>query len=229
MTINYCVNPAKEPIAQGRGQITPPQLFNALKLSNLTKKILRVAAIVAGALCFMPAASAQQLSVKTNILYDATATINLGAELRVAPHWSIDVSGNYNAWNIDHNRLRHWLVQPEGRYWLCDATAGHFFAFHGLGGAYNVGHLSFARDFLGIDFGKLRDNRYQGYFWGAGVGYGYSWILGKHWSIEAEIAVGWVHVNYDKYECEGCGRKVKSANRDFVTPTKAAINLVYVF
>ena len=230
MTANYCVTQVKELISQGRGRNIPSRLINVLNFSNLTKKIVRAAAIVVGVLCLLPSsASAQQFAVKTNILYDLTTTVNLGAELRVAPRWSIDLSGNYNAWNIDHNRLRHWLVQPEARYWFCDATAGHFMAFHLLGGAYNVGHLGLARDFLGVHFGNLRHNRYQGYFGGAGIGYGYSWILGKHWNIEAEIAVGWIHARYDKYECEGCGRKVKTATRDFVTPTKAAINLVYVF
>lgn len=224
------VYPIEKQLTALRGQITPPYLLNGLKISSLAKRIARVALIAVAAVCLNTfSAGAQQVSLKTNILYDATATVNLGAEVRVAPHWSVDVSGNYNAWNLGHNRLRHWLVQPEGRYWFCDATAGHFLALHALGGAYNVGHLSFARDFLGLDFGRLRDNRYQGYFWGAGFGYGYSWILGKHWSIEAEIALGWLHVKYDKYECEGCGRRVKSASRDFVTPTKAAINIVYVF
>ena len=40
--------------------------------------------------------SAQKIAVKTNILYDVTTTLNIGAEFRVAPKWTIDLSGNYN-------------------------------------------------------------------------------------------------------------------------------------
>lgn len=175
-------------------------------------------------------ASAQQFALKTNILYDATATINLGAEMRVAPRWSVDVSANYNSWTLgNERRWKHWLVQPEARYWLCEATAGHFFALHALGGQFNVGHLGFAHDFLGYKLSRLRDNRYQGWFVGAGIGYGYAWTLGTHWTIEAEIALGWIHANYDKYECAGCGRRIGKGTKNYFAPTKAAVDIVYVF
>ena len=41
-------------------------------------------------------AKAQDFALKTNVLYDATATINLGAEVGLAPKWTFDLSGNYN-------------------------------------------------------------------------------------------------------------------------------------
>lgn len=174
-------------------------------------------------------AGAQQFALKTNLLYDATLTVNLGAELKVAPKWSIDLSGNYNAWTLHQHRWKHWMVQPEARYWLCDASAGHFFAAHALGGQFNVGHLSFARDIFGLNTSNLKNHRYQGWAAGVGVGYGYSWILGKHWNIEAEIAVGWVYAHYDIYECHGCGGSIGKNHKNLVMPTKAALNVVYVF
>ena len=174
-------------------------------------------------------ASAQQVGIKTNLLYDATATVNLGAEVSVAPRWSIDLSGNFNAWSFNEGRRwKHWMAQPEVRYWLCDATAGHFFAFHALGGQFNFGHLPFARDIV-YDFGNLRDHRYQGWAVGAGVGYGYTWLLGRHWNIEAELGIGWIRADYDVFECEGCGKKVDHGVKNMFLPTKAAVNLVYVF
>ena len=67
-------------------------------------------------MCFFLPAKAQQAAVKTNLLYDATATVNLGVEFGVAPRWTIDLSGNLNAWNFSENKKwRHWLVQPEVR------------------------------------------------------------------------------------------------------------------
>ena len=121
------------------------------------------------------------------------------------------------------------MLQPEARFWLCDGTAGHFFAIHALGGQFNFGHMSFARDFAGLDFGALRDHRYQGWAGGAGLGYGYSWILGDHWNIEAELGLGYIYAKYDIYECWGCGRKTDKGHKGFFSPTKAAINIKYVF
>lgn len=208
---------------------TPPHLHNALCHSFLTKAFLAIASVVA-IMVTAGEARAQQLGVKTNILYDATASINLGVEYTVAPRWSIDLSGDYNAWTFGHGkRWKHWFLQPEARYWLCDATVGHFVALHALGGKYNVGHIGAARDLLGYNFSALKDHRYQGWMVGAGVAYGYSWMLNKHWNIEAELGIGWIHTKYDKFECKGCGRKVGKGHKNFVSPTKAAVNLVYVF
>lgn len=85
-------------------------------------------------LLFSITVSAQKIAVKTNLLYDATTTLNLGTEFRVAPRWTIDLSGNYNPFSFKNDKkMKHWLVQPEARYWLCEAFNGHFFALHGAG------------------------------------------------------------------------------------------------
>jgi len=194
----------------------------------MKRTIFLLMIVMAGAL--RPEAKAQDVAIKTNLLSDAFMNVNLGIEVGLAPRWSIDVSGDFNGWTLSDNRKwKHWFVQPEARYWLCEALGGHFFGVHAMAGQYNIGHLDMDFKFLGTDFGKLKDSRYQGWFGGLGVAYGYAWLLGKHWSLEGEIGVGWLHTKYDKFECEGCGRRVGSARHDYFGPTKAAINLVYVF
>lgn len=61
-------------------------------------------------------AGAQKAALKTNIFYDATATLNGGVEVKFAPKWTGDLSANLNAWTIKDHRWKHWLVQPEARY-----------------------------------------------------------------------------------------------------------------
>ena len=175
--------------------------------------------------------SAQNVAVKTNLVYDVAANVNAGIEFGLAPKWTVDVSGNFNAWNMSHNRKwKHWLVQPELRYWFCDRFAGHFLGMHLHGGQYNVGGLKNSMSFLGTDFSKLSDNRYQGWFTGVGLAYGYTWMLGEHWNLEAEIGLGYSYTKYDRFECVGCGKKIEEdKSHHYVGPTKAAINLVYVF
>lgn len=175
--------------------------------------------------------SAQTVAVKTNVLYDALLNVNAGAEIGLAPKWTFDLSGNFNGWTMSHNRRwKHWMVQPEARYWFCDRFGGHFVGVHAHGGQYNVGGLSNGMKFLGTDYSKLSDSRYQGWFIGAGVAYGYAWVLGRHWNLEGEIGAGYSYTRYDRFRCAGCGKKVESdKSHHYVGPTKAAVNLVYVF
>lgn len=175
--------------------------------------------------------SAQEIGIKTNLVSDALLNANIGAEMRLSPKWSIDITGDFNFWDLSHDRKwKHWTVMPEARYWLCDAMGGHFFGAHLLGGEFNVGNLDLPFSFLGTDFRQLRDNRFQGWLAGVGIAYGYSWLLSKHWNLEAEIGIGYVYARYDRFECADCGRKVESdRSHHYFGPTKAAINLVYVF
>lgn len=182
-------------------------------------------------MCFFLPAKAQQAAVKTNLLYDATATVNLGVEFGVAPRWTIDLSGNLNAWNFSENKKwRHWLVQPEVRYWLCERFNGSFLGAHVLGGVYNVGNVNADFKLLGTDFGQLKDHRFEGWMAGVGLAYGYHWMLSRHWSLEAEIGIGYIYTQSDKYECPRCGDKLEDDEpHHYFGPTKAAINLIYVF
>ena len=172
----------------------------------------------------------QNVALKTNLLYDATLTANAGIEFGLAPRWSLDLSGNYNGWTVNDHKWKHWLVQPEARYWFCDRFAGHFLGLHALGGQYNFGNIKNSINFLDTDFSDLTDHRHQGWFAGAGIAYGYSWILGRHWNLELELGAGYVYTRYDVFNCAGCGRKIEEDKpHHYVGPTKAAVNLVYEF
>lgn len=174
--------------------------------------------------------TAQDWAIKTNLLYDATSTINLGAEVAVAPKWTIDLSGNLNAWKTeDRTKWKHWLLQPEARYWFCDAFSRHFVGGHLLCGAFNFGGIKNNLSFLGTDFSVLSDHRYQGYAYGAGVAYGFAFMLSKAINVELELGLGYVYLDYDIFECDSCGRRVGQGGHHYVGPTKAAINLAFLF
>lgn len=192
--------------------------------------ILKVVAIIALFSSFQ-AVSAQSVAIKTNLLSDALLNVNGGVEVGLAPKWTLDVSGGLNAWTLSHDRRwKHWAVQPEARYWFCDRFGGHFVGFHAHGGQYNIGGIDTDFSFFGTDFSKLKDSRYQGWFIGAGVAYGYAWILGRHWNLEGEIGVGYSYTRYDRFRCSGCGKKVETdKSHHYFGPTKATINLVYLF
>ena len=180
---------------------------------------------------FCRSVRAQFAAVKTNLLYDASLSINLGIEAHIAPRWSVDFSGNYNPWDMPNGaKWKHWMFQPEFRYWFCEVLNGHLLAIHLHGGAFNFGGIKNNLNFLGTNYSRLTDYRFQGYFAGAGLGYGYSWMLSRHLNLEAEVGFGYSYIIYDVYECADCGKKVEE-NKDhhYLGVTKAAINLIYAF
>lgn len=176
-------------------------------------------------------AQAQDVGIKTNLVADGLLNVNLGAEVGLAPKWTLELTGEFNGWTLSHNRRwKHWMVMPEARYWLCDRFSGHFFGVEAHGGQYNIGGFDGKWNLFGTDARKLKDTRYQGWFVGGGVTYGYAWILGKHWNLEAEIGVGYSYTRYDRFRCAGCGKKIETDKpHHYVGPTKAALNLVYLF
>lgn len=187
--------------------------------------VMVVAAVTAGE------SRAQDAALKTNVVSDILANINIGTEIGLAPKWTLDISGEFNGWTFSHDRRwKHWLIQPEARYWLCDRFSGHFFGAELHGGQYNIGGFNGKWNLLGTNARKLKDTRYQGWFAGAGITYGYAWILGRHWNLEAEIGIGYSYTRYDRYRCAGCGKKIESDRpHHYVGPTKAAVNIVYLF
>ena len=174
---------------------------------------------------------AQKPALKTNLLYDATANANLAVEAKVAPLWTMELSGNLNLWKFsDSKQWRNWVLQPEIRRWFCNEFSGHFIGMHVFGGQYNIAKVNLDFKFLGTDFSVLKDSRAQGWFVGAGVAYGYDWIINRRWTFEAEIGVGWAYTRYDRYPCAVCGTKLDD-NRphNYVGPTKLALNIIYNF
>jgi hypothetical protein len=168
----------------------------------------------------LASAQGQVIGVKTNLLYDVTSTVNLGFEVGLAPKWSLELPVNYNPWNLGGDKkIKHWLIQPELRYWLCERFNGHFFGLHGHVAGYNFG---------GVKLIGLEKHRYEGNLYGAGISYGYQWILNKRWSIEATLGIGYAYLDQTKYFCGKCAEKISDQTKSFFGPTKAGVSLIYI-
>ena len=165
-------------------------------------------------------------NLKTNILYAATSTPNLGLEISWGTRLSFNMTGGYNPWNRkgtkgDNDKIVHWLMQPELRYWFCEPMAGHFISIHVIATQYNIGGHKFFRIFDS-------DHRYEGWGIGGGFSYGYSWILSKRWSIESYLGFGITQLNFDRFNGKyWCCSKSEHAKRTYFGPTQIGISLVY--
>lgn len=173
------------------------------------------------------------LSIKTNLLYDATSSFNIGLEFAISKKFTIDLSANYNPWTFSDNRkMKHILVQPELRWWMCERFNGHFFGFHVHYAYYNWGGMlpwgfNSGKMFGLIENPDIMKHRYQGWLAGAGVSYGHYWILNNRWGIEASIGVGYAYLDYDRFKCDKCSEKIATEHKNYFGPTKASISLIY--
>lgn len=165
--------------------------------------------------------STQKFALKTNAAYLAAGVTNIGVEIAVSRHWSIDLPLVYSPYTLARTyRMRFLYLQPEGRYWLNHPLKGHFFGVHAHAGVANVS----------FDY----DNRYQtpNGFYGAGISYGYSLPIAKRWSLEFTIGAGYFFTKYDTYYNIGTSigqRYKKGTPLNYWGIDKLGINFVYRF
>jgi hypothetical protein len=178
-------------------------------------------------LLYVIPAFGQNVAVKTNLLgWAAGGTINAGLEFATSQKVTFQVFGALNPWDFSDDKRAHvWSVEPEVRYWFCQKFNGHFVGFHLLGGEYNIRNIDVP--FSTLPKQEIKGRHYEGWYVGAGLTYGYQWILSKHWNFEASIGIGYARSPYKL-----CGRCQKTLNDDvrhYVGPTKVATSLIYSF
>ncbi len=193
--------------------------------------LLKVIFLLLMALVSATGANAQKAEIKTNMLYWATSTPNAGVEVALSPRVTLSGVIGYNAFNFpnyknaegtDMNpKLRHFLVMPEAKWWLCQSFDRSFFGIHGIYAMFNIGGLKLP-SFTGVS-----DSRHQGNAYGAGISYGYQWAIAKNWGLELSAGVGYGFLRYTKYACGACGAKEGDYTTHYFGPTKAAVSFSY--
>ncbi|GAB6009409.1 DUF3575 domain-containing protein [Dysgonomonas reticulitermitis] len=99
--------------------------------------------------------------LKTNLLYDATGSLNLAGEFRLNRKLTLDLPLTYNPWTFTGGKkLKLLLFQPELRYWTKESFRGFFGGLHIHGALFNTAKI-------------IDDYRYQGWLAGAGLSVGY--------------------------------------------------------
>ena len=190
-----------------------------------------LAILIFSVLTSLSLSAQDKIAFKTNLLYGGLAlTPNLGLEIGLSRHVTLDISGSYNWFNLNSstvaNKKRvHWIVQPEVRYFLHERFNGHFFGFHGIASMYNVG--GYEQQFL---FGKGSQNyRHEGYAAGAGFSYGYQLPICKRLNLEFNLGVGYMYMNYSKYDHTKCGVKIEdNFTKNYFGPTKLGVTIIFL-
>lgn len=176
-------------------------------------------------LLFSVVSYSQHFALKNNLLYDATLTPNLGMEIGLSKRITLEIGGGYNPFTFsNHKKFKHWLAQPEIRFWMCEKFNGTFFGIHAHGGEFSIANLDLPFGWLN----QLKNHRYEGYLYGGGISIGHQWVLGKHWNLEASIGGGYARIEYDKYNCPECGPKIKSDHYNYFGVTRATLSFIYI-
>ena len=167
-----------------------------------------------------------RVALRTNLLYDATLSPNFGLDVRVDSAWTVGLLAGVNAWDIDkekNKKWRHALFSLRARNYRKELFHKNYIEFDAIYSHFNVGNTK-------IPFGlysAVKDRRLQGDLVALGGKYGYSWILARHWRIEAEAGVAVGYAWFKEYDCDHCGTYYGKGDRIFLLP-QLGINVVYI-
>lgn len=202
---------------------------------NLFGRLLAIALLLSPALSLVAEAQSPEcdsvpqgrIALRTNLLYDATLSPNLGVEVRVDSAWTVGLLAGINAWDVDkakNRKWRHMLFSLRARKFLNDSVfhKGYIEA-DVIYSHFNVGNVKFP---FGL-YKSVRDRRLQGDLVALGGKYGYSWILARNWRIEAEAGVAVGYAWFKEYDCPHCGTFLGNGDRIFLLP-QLGINIVYI-
>ncbi|MDR0541876.1 MAG: DUF3575 domain-containing protein [Dysgonamonadaceae bacterium] len=160
------------------------------------------------------------LTLSTNLLYDASTSLNVGLEFKMAKALTIKLPVTYNPWTFGDNRKIKMLYgQPEIRWWYCEPFFGHFIGLHGHYGIFNVGQ---------VGLGNMKNYRYEGVLYGGGLSYGYDFYLSPLWMLEATVGVGYAQMTYKRYNCETCGSLIGEEVWDYMGLTNIGLSIIYI-
>ena len=167
-----------------------------------------------------------RVALRSNLLYDATLSPNLGLDVRVDSTRTIGLLAGFNAWDLDkteNKKWRHMLFSLRARKYRDSLFHKGYFEGDLIYSHFNVGNTKIP---FGIYKG-VQDRRLQGDLVALGGKYGYSWILTRNWRIEAEAGVAVGYAWFKEYDCAVCGTYYGKGDRIFLLP-QLGVNVVYI-
>lgn len=176
-------------------------------------KKLFIFIIIAASVMVSNKAEAQMFAAKTNLQLWLTGTVSLGAEVAVSPKVSLEAMayGNFIPYSTNY-KFNAGMFQPGVRFWFSEVFSRSFVGVNALVG--------------GGDF-TWNGTQRQGLMYGAGFSYGYAWLLGARWNLEAEVGVSVAHGKYRVYDDINKWSWFKS--KTLVLPSKFGLSLSYLF
>ena len=154
------------------------------------------------------------LSLRANLLRWATLTPDLGLEWRICPSCGIAVNGSWTSWTWSGKDRRYalWEVAPEIRYYMGEKKAWY------LGAMFKAGQFNY----------KLSETGKQGDLMGGGITTGYQLRLNKALTLDFNLGLGYLNVDFEKYEViDGVRVRCGNETKNWCGPINAGVTLVW--
>ncbi len=178
--------------------------------------------VLALSISFCLSASAQKLSVSTNITdWLSLGTMNIEGSYAVARHWTTHLEWDYNPWTYkegtqDQFQNRNLAGEAGVRWWPWHVYSGWWVSTAARYEMYNRG-------------GVLDDSAEEGDAYGIGLGFGYALMLSDRINIDFGMGLWGGYKTYTVYRCTNCGRIMEQGEKTFMLPNDFMVSFVYVF
>ena len=138
-------------------------------------------------------AKAQEVQLKTNLLYDALIVPNIAAEMHVGKNYSVGLGYWYTWWssNPSHRYWRSYGGEINLRKYFGRQTAKNPLAGHHLGVVSQMGMYDVERGSRGY----MSDFSYT-----IGAEYGYAFGISRRLTLDLALAVGYFGGTYKVYD-----------------------------
>lgn len=171
------------------------------------------------------------MALKTNLLYDAAAIPNIGAEFYAGKNWSVIGNWAYGWWDKDRTH-RYWRAyggELGVRRWFGKAAEAKPLTGHHLGLVAGVFTYDFELGGKGYMGGKPGHSLWDRCLVTGGVEYGYSLPIAHRLNLDFSIALGYAGGKVVEYTPRG-GQYVweRTKHVNWFGPTKAEIALVWL-
>jgi len=167
-------------------------------------------------------------AIKSNLLYDAVSTLNIGYEMAITNKITFELIANVNPWTFKNDKKwQLYALQAGIKYWFQGNFNKFFINTDLLGGYYNMSRIKFTLANSNVDLSNLE---YRGTIIGWNVGTGFIIPLSERLKLEGAISVGYIRFHYDRYhKTTDSFYKINTTSKKYVGPTKISLSLMYLF
>lgn len=162
--------------------------------------------------------NAQRIALTTNLLEDAILTPNIGVDIVVADNQSITFDASCAPYKLSQQFYNKCMTFRAGyKYWFNQAFYAHYIGVDAVANSsdFKMGNIGSRDEYIAL-----------------GVGYGYSFILGKRLNLVPSVGVGLAFgQTYDGYDhMVKPGQGVEAVATRVVKPvvTRLGLTLQYV-
>lgn len=132
--------------------------------------------------------------IKSNLLYDAALTPDIGIEMSVSPSISVGIEG-VCAWWSNNRTHRYWRIRGgwlDASWWFGEASRLYRLTGHHAGIYASIHDYDF--EFGGKGWQSPRPT------FGAGLTYGYSFRLNRHLNLDLSVRAGYAGGRVTEYK-----------------------------